>query len=316
MTTATNRHRNTASAAGDDKMDWDKLRVFHAVAEAGSFTHAGEALNLSQSAVSRQISALEESLSVPLFHRHARGLILTEQGEVLYHTAREVFSKLAMTEAMLSESKDRPKGPLKVTTTVSFGSAWLSPRIREFMDLYPEIQVTLVVDDSELDLSMREADVAIRMSPPRQPDLVQRHLMATRYHVYASSDYLKRFGTPQRAEDLDKHRIIIYGLDGRPPVRNINWLIEAGARPGHERQPIYVVNNVYAIFRAVESGLGIAALPDFMAQEASDLVRVLPELAGPDVEAYFVYPEELRSSKRIAVFRDFLLRKVAEGRNS
>jgi len=316
MTTATNRHRNTASAAGDDKMDWDKLRVFHAVAEAGSFTHAGEALNLSQSAVSRQISALEESLSVPLFHRHARGLILTEQGEVLYHTAREVFSKLAMTEAMLSESKDRPKGPLKVTTTVSFGSAWLSPRIREFMDLYPEIQVTLVVDDSELDLSMREADVAIRMSPPRQPDLVQRHLMATRYHVYASSDYLKRFGTPQRAEDLDKHRIIIYGLDGRPPVRNINWLIEAGARPGHERQPIYVVNNVYAIFRAVESGLGVAALPDFMAQEASDLVRILPELAGPDVEAYFVYPEELRSSKRIAVFRDFLLRKVAEGRNS
>jgi DNA-binding transcriptional LysR family regulator len=227
-----------------------------------------------------------------------------------------VFSKLAMTEAMLSESKDRPKGPLKVTTTVSFGSAWLSPRIREFMDLYPEIQVTLVVDDSELDLSMREADVAIRMSPPRQPDLVQRHLMATRYHVYASSDYLKRFGTPQRAEELDKHRIIIYGLDGRPPVRNINWLIEAGARPGHERQPIYVVNNVYAIFRAVESGLGIAALPDFMAQEAVNLVRILPELAGPDVEAYFVYPEELRSSKRIAVFRDFLLRKVAEGRNS
>jgi DNA-binding transcriptional LysR family regulator len=196
-------------------MDWDKLRVFHAVAEAGSFTHAGEALNLSQSAVSRQISALEESLSVPLFHRHARGLILTEQGELLYHTAREIFSKLAMTEAMLSESKDRPKGPLKVTTTVSFGSAWLTPRIREFTDLYPEIQVTLVVDDSELDLSMREADVAIRMSPPRQPDLVQRHLMTVRYRVYASTDYLKRFGTPQKPEDLDKHRLIVYGEDSR-----------------------------------------------------------------------------------------------------
>ena len=118
-------------------MDWDKLRVFHAVAEAGSFTHAGEALNLSQSAVSRQISALEESLSVPLFHRHARGLILTEQGDLLYRTAREVFSKLAMTEAMLTESKDRPKGPLKVTTTVAFGSSWLTPRMREFLVLYP-----------------------------------------------------------------------------------------------------------------------------------------------------------------------------------
>jgi len=296
-------------------MDWDKLRVFHAVAEAGSFTHAGEALNLSQSAVSRQISALEESLSVPLFHRHARGLILTEQGELLYRTAREVFSKLAMTEAMLSESKDRPKGPLKVTTTVSFGSAWLTPRIREFTDLYPEIQVSLVVDDSELDLSMREADVAIRMSPPRQPDLVQRHLMTMRYNIYASSEYLKRFGTPQKPEDLDKHRIIIYGQDARPPVRNINWLWEVGARAGYERRPIFMVNNVYGILRAVESGLGIAALPDFMAQETVDLIRILPELAGPEVEAYFVYPEELRTSKRIAVFRDFLLRKVAEGRN-
>ena len=297
-------------------MDWDKLRVFHAVAEAGSFTHAGESLNLSQSAVSRQISALEESLSVPLFHRHARGLILTEQGELLYRTAREVFSKLAMTEAMLSESKDRPKGPLKVTTTVSFGAAWLTPRIREFMDLDPEIQVSLVVNDTELDLSMREADVAIRMSPPRQPDLVQRHLTTLRYHIYASSEYLKRFGTPQKPEDLDKHRVVLYGEDSLPPTRTINFLWEAGVRPGHERRPIFMVNNVYGILRAVESGLGIAALPDFMAQEAVDLIRILPELAGPEVEAYFVYPEELRSSKRIAVFRDFLLRKVAEGRNA
>jgi DNA-binding transcriptional LysR family regulator len=203
-----------------------------------------------------------------------------------------------------------------VTTTVSFGSAWLTPRVREFTDLYPEIQVTLVVDDSELDLSMREADVAIRMSPPRQPDLVQRHLMTVRYRVYASTDYLKRFGTPQKPEDLDKHRLIVYGEDSRQPVRNINWLREVGARPGIDRQPIFTVNNVYAIFRAVESGLGIAALPDFMVQEAASLVRILPELAGPEVEAYFVYPEELRSSKRIAVFRDFLLRKVTEGRNS
>jgi DNA-binding transcriptional LysR family regulator len=297
-------------------MDWDKLRVFHAVAEAGSFTHAGEALNLSQSAVSRQISALEESLSVPLFHRHARGLILTEQGDLLYRTAREVFGKLAMTESMLTESKDRPRGPLKVTTTVSFGSAWLTPRIREFLDLYPEIQLTVVVDDSELDLSMREADVAIRMSPPRQPDLVQRHLMSVRYHVYASADYLKRHSTPKKVDDLNRHRIIVYGEDGRPPVRNINWLMEAGVKPGQERRPILTINNANAILRAVQSGVGIGAVPDFMAADAEGLVRILPEMAGPEGEAYFVYPEELRSSKRIAVFREFLVRKVAEARNA
>ncbi len=295
-------------------MDWDKLRVFHAVAEAGSFTHAGDSLNLSQSAVSRQISGLEESLQVPLFHRHARGLILTEQGELLYRTARDVFAKLSMTEAMLSESKDRPKGPLKVTTSVAFGSAWLTPRIKEFLDLYPEITLTLLVDDGELDLSMREADVAIRLSPPRQPDLVQRHLMTVRSYAFASPEYLKKHGVPARPEDLDEHRLIIYGEDVRPPTTGTNWLIEAGTKPGVDRRPILRVNNIHGIYRAVQSGLGIGAIPNYMLPDVPELVRVLPELAGPTIEAYFVYPEELRPSKRIAVFRDFLIRKVAEAK--
>jgi DNA-binding transcriptional LysR family regulator len=295
-------------------MDWDKLRVFHAVAEAGSFTHAGESLNLSQSAVSRQISALEESLSVPLFHRHARGLILTEQGELLFRTAREVFAKLSMAEGLITESKDRPKGPLKINTTVAFGGTWLAPRIREFLDLYPEIQVSMVIDDTDLDLSMREADVAIRMSPPRQPDLIQRHLLSVPSHIYAAPEYIKKHGMPRKPEDLDEHRLIVYGEDARAPVQNVNWLLDAGARPGQDRKPILSVNNFYAMLRAVDSGLGIASLADFMATEASNLVRVLPELTGPSVDAYFVYPEELRTSKRISVFRDFLLRKVAEAR--
>jgi len=293
-------------------MDWDKLRIFHAVAEAGSFTHAGEALNLSQSAVSRQIGALEESLNVTLFHRHARGLILTEQGELLYRTAHEVFSKLAMTEAQLTESKDRPKGQLKVTATVALGSTWLTPRMGEFLELYPDVAVDLVLDDRELDLSMREADVAIRMAPPRQPELVQRHLLTVHMHVYASPIYIKRHGMPKSAEDLDNHKIIVYGDDPRPPVPGINWLLSVGAKKGQPRRPVLAVNNVYAILRATQSGLGIAALPEFMVQEASSLVQVLPELEGPRIDAYFVYPEELRSSKRIQVFRDFLLRKVAD----
>jgi len=295
-------------------MDWDKLRVFHAVAEAGSFTHAGEALNLSQSAVSRQISALEESLSVPLFHRHARGLILTEQGELLYTTAREVFAKLAMTEGMLTESRDRPKGPLKITTTVAFGTVWLTPLIREFLDLYPEIELVLLVDDSELDLSMREADVAIRMSPPRQPDLVQRHLVTVNMHVYAAPDYLRKHGTPKRPQDLDNHRLIVYGNELRSPFANANWLIDLESTPGKDRRPFLQINNFFGIFQAVESGLGIAVLPDFMAGDGTRLVRILSEFIVPPAEAYLVYPEELRSSKRIAVFRDFLIRKVAETR--
>jgi DNA-binding transcriptional LysR family regulator len=290
-------------------MDWDKLRVFHAVAEAGSFTHAGEALNLSQSAVSRQISALEENLQVPLFHRHARGLILTEQGEALNRTVREVFAKLAMTEALLTESKEKPAGRLKITTTVGFGSSWLAPRLAQFLDAYPDVSVTLLLDDADLDLAMREADVAIRMHPPRQPDLVQRHLTDLRWVVCASPAYLAAHGTPERAEELRDHRLVLFG-EYRPPVPDVNWLADIGGEPG--RRARLEVNSLNAMARAIHAGAGIGALPDWMGAEMDGLARLLPDLKSPKVEVYFVYPEELRNSKRVSVFRDFLVARLQE----
>src|SRR5271170_6084568 len=273
-------------------MDWDKLRVFHAVAEAGSFTHAGDTLNLSQSAVSRQISALEEALQVPLFHRHARGLILTEQGEALNRTVREVFAKLAMTEALLTESKEKPAGRLKVTTTVGFGATWLAPRLSQFLEMYPDVTLSLLLDDLELDLAMREADVAIRMHAPKQPDLVQRHLMSMHWFVCASPDYLKRHGVPQRAEDLDAHKLILFG-DYHMPVPDMNWLADVGRREGNPRRAVLEVNSTQAMLLAIRSGIGIGAIPDFMVTENPDLVRVLEDLKAPLVDVYFVYPEEL-----------------------
>ena len=295
-------------------MDWDRLRIFHDVAEAGSFTHAGATLNLSQSAVSRQVSALEDSLSVKLFHRHARGLILTEQGELLYQTVKDVFQKLAKVESQLSETRENPSGPLRVTTTVSFGSTWLTPRIKQFVEKYPEVDFHLILSDSELDLGMRQADIGIRLTPPRQPDLIQRHLLALSTHVYGSKQYLQSRGVPQTAQDLDDHNLIVYGQDVPPPVPSVNWLLDAGADPKSPRRPALHVNNIYGIYRAVRSGLGLASLPDYMIPEDVNLVQVLPDLAGPSIQAYFVYPEELRHSKRIAVFRDFLLQKVAESK--
>ena len=298
-------------------MDWDKLRIFHAVADAGSFTHAGDTLNLSQSAVSRQISSLEQSLKVPLFHRHARGLILTEQGEDLFRTAHDVFHQLSMAEARLTESKERPQGPLRITTTVGFGSVWLTPRIKEFMDLFPEVDVSLILVYDDLDLAMREADVAIRLTPPRQPDLIQRHLMSLHHNVYASPDYLKDHGMPKTPEELDNHKIVTFGDqvgDQTELVPSLNFLINAGRGNQGPRQPVLQVNNVYGIYRAVLSGVGIGALPNYFFGGSSSLVRILPELHSPETEIYFVYPEELRQSARIAVFRDFLVRKVHESR--
>lgn len=293
-------------------MDWDKLRIFHAVAEAGSFTHAGNTLNLSQSAVSRQISTLEASLNLKLFHRHARGLILTEQGEILFRTARELFSKVAMAEALLSEGRERPRGPLKIAVTNAFGLSWIVPSLTEFSRTYPEVEVTLILTDSDLDLSMREADVAIRIGRPVQPDLVQRLIMTIGHRIYASPDYLEQFGTPETVEDLEYHRILVYGEDRAPPTPAANWLLTVSPHLGSRQNNVVRLNNTYGIYMAAQAGLGIVSLPDYMLKKSSNLVRILPQTEGTTTEAYFVYPQELRNSMRIAVFRNFLLRKISE----
>ncbi len=294
-------------------MDWDKLRIFHAAAEAGSFTHASDQLGLSQSAVSRQISALEESLGLTLFHRHARGLLLTESGETLYGTTKEVFTRLADTESRLRENKDEPSGELKLTTTVGFGANWLVPRLKEFTDRYPLINLHLIVDDRELDLAMREADVAVRFHPPVQQDLVQRKLFRVHYHLYATKDYLARKGEPKKLADIDGHDIVVYGEHAPVAIRDVNWLLTAGREAGAPpREPFFRVNNIYGVLKAVESGFGIGALPDYIIRHHPDVVKVLPEVEVPHFDTYFVYPAELRDTKRITVMRDFLLEKARE----
>jgi DNA-binding transcriptional LysR family regulator len=294
-------------------MDWDKLKVFHAAAEAGSFTHAGEHLGLSQSAVSRQVSALEGELGVSLFHRHARGLILTEQGDLLFRTAHEVFMKLESARAKLTDSKERPNGELKVTTTAGIGVNWLTPRLGEFLDLYPDIRITLLVTDEELDLSMREADVAIRLRQPQQPDLIQRKLFSVKFHAYASPEYLKRKGTPRSVEDIDNHPIIMLGGTVPQHLQNRNWLIQVGRDGKPPRVPCLIINNVLGVQRACQEGFGIAMLPDYLIED-SGLVQLFDEADAIQLDAFFLYPEELKSVARVQVFRDFLVSKAQRWR--
>lgn len=296
--------------------DWDRIRVFHGVAEAGSFTRAAESLHLSQSAISRQIGALEEDLGTALFHRHARGLVLTEQGELLLESAKTVASKLAAATSLLTETKGEPAGLLRVTANQGFGSFWLTSHLQEFLDLYPDITINLMVLDTELDLGMREADVAIRLTPPSKPDLIQKKLRTAHTHLYASSAYLDKALPLETADDLDRHRLIDYGNGTTPPpVPSLNWVLEAGRDdddPRPPREPALSINNVYGMLRAAQKGAGVASLPDYLGTISNRLVRVLPQLEGPSFDVFFVYPEEMRASARIGVFRDFLLRKMGE----
>ena len=293
-------------------MDWDKLKIFHTVAEAGSFTNASTILNLSQSAISRQIQSLEKDLKINLFERHARGLVLTSNGEYLFKTANDVISKLKEVESNLSEEKNQIKGKLIVTTVVSFGTTWLTPRIKEFMDLHPEIEIELIFDDKELDLATRQADVAIRMRRPKQLNLIQKKFVNFNYHIYDSNEYLQKNGYPKNLRDLDKHKFITYGKGAPSPVYNPDWVLKVGSKEGKKRKSLMKVNSVYGLLLAVQSGVGLAALPDYITYNISGLTKVLPDEPGKPTETHFVYPASLKDNARLIAFRNFLFSKVNE----
>ena len=293
-------------------MDWDKLKIFHAVAEAGSFTSATVNLNLSQSAISRQIQSLEEDLKVKLFERHARGLTLTENGEYVFKTAHEVITKLREVETSLGDKKNKPSGKLTVTTFVSFGTTWLTPRIQEFMQLNPEIEVELIFDDKELDLSTRQADIGIWARRPKQLNYIQKKLIDINYHIYGSPKYLEKYGYPKKLGDLNEHKFISFGKGAPSPVYNPDWALKIGMKDSNKRKPSMKVNSVMGLLLAVESGVGLAALPDYLVFQSRNLIKVLPKIEGPITEAHFVYPESLRNVARVKAFRNFLYSKISE----
>ena len=289
-------------------MDWDKLRIFHAVADAGSLTHAGDTLHLSQSAVSRQVRALEESLNTTLFHRHARGLILTEQGELLFDATQAMNKRLYAASARIRDSEEEVFGDLRVTTTLGFGSLWLAPRLPALYEDFPDLKIDLMLEERVLDLPMREADVAIRMKEPSQADLIRKKLMTVRMVLFASKSYVEQHGAPQDLKSLGDHRLICQSPD--------SIQVGAGQRLAAELMTqditsLLTVNNYFGVLQGVLNNLGIGVLPDYVQVDTPDLVRVLPDVQSTEVPVYLAFPEELRHSKRIAAFRDFVQKQIA-----
>lgn len=288
-------------------MDWDKLRIFHAVADAGSLTHAGDTLHLSQSAVSRQVRALEEALNTTLFHRHARGLILTEQGELLFDATRAMSKRLDAASARIRDSEEEVFGQLRVTTTIGFGSLWLAPRLSTLYADYPDLNIDLMLEERVLDLPMREADVAIRMKEPSQADLVRRRLMSVQMRLYANPTYLAAHGRPETLEDLRDHRLLCQNISSTQVSAGATLVRELMS---YDLPKLLTVNNYFGVLQGVNYGLGIGVLPDYTAMDQPNLVRVLPDVESNIVPVFLAYPEELRHSKRIAAFRDFVTSEI------
>lgn len=295
------------------EMDWDKLRIFHAVADAGSLTHAGDALHLSQSAVSRQIRALEESLGTTLFHRHARGLILTEQGELLFDATSTMARKLDTAAARIRDSEEEVYGELKVTTTTGFGTLWLVPRLTKLYERYPDLKIDLMLEERVLDLPMREADVAIRMKEPSQADLIRKRLLTIRMRLYATAEYLAMNERPKTLHDIARHRVICQSPT-TPQIQAGASLVQKLL--SFDVHSTLMVNNYFGVLQGVLNNIGIGVLPDYLTVDFPNLERVLPDVESVEVPVYLAYPEELRQSRRVAAFRDFVQEEILNYRRA
>ena len=295
-------------------MDWDKLKIFHNVALDLNISEAAHKMNISHSSISRQISALERDLKVSLFKRHARGLTLTEQGKILFKTAHDIFGKIALTEAKLTESNEKPTGPLTIAATVAFGTTWLAPRIEKFTNSYPEIDVSIIIENKYTDLAQGEADVALRLTEPTQMDLIRFPLYEFQFKIYSSPEYIEKFGIPKDVSELPYHKIVAFGDSVEPSIPDVNCILDL--LPKNKKVKTLFISNMYGVMRAIGGGAGIGALPEYMRISNNNLVPILPTADTPKTIIYFTYPPELKGSKKIEALRDFLVREVNKEKKS
>ena len=289
-------------------MDWDKLKIFHNVALDLNISEAAHKMNISHSSISRQVSALERELKVSLFKRHARGLTLTEQGKILFKTAHDIFGKIALTEAQLTDSKEKPAGPLTIAATVAFGTTWLAPRIEKFANSYPDIDISILIENKYTDLAQGDADVALRLTEPTQMDLIRFPLYEFQFKIYSSPEYIEKYGIPKDVSELSKHKIVAFGHDVEPSIPDVNCILDL--LPKKKKVKVLYVSNMYGVMRAIGGGAGIGALPEYMKISSNNLVPILPDAKTPKAVIYFTYPSELKGSKKIAALRDFLVRET------
>jgi DNA-binding transcriptional LysR family regulator len=288
-------------------MDWNKLRTFYHVASVGSFSKAAESLNITQSALSRQVLDLEYSLKKTLFFRRPRGLELTKEGEILYSTARKVYAEIEAGETNLYEEETIPKGLLKICTTPEIATFWLSSYLPGFLSRYPDIRVAVISSAQPTDYLLSKADISLITRKTQSPDFIQKSMIKVKLKLYASPEYIQKHGSPKDLKDLDKHQLLTYGDYINHPYENINWILNAGASSGQVREPYLQINSMHGLQLMAEAGFGIISLsPENPSLKISNLVQILPDAEGPDIETFLVYPMQLKNSKRVQAFREYM----------
>lgn len=287
-------------------MDWDDLRVFLAVARAGRLAVAARKLGVEHSTVSRRIAALESQLGAPLFHRTARGYLLTPVGETIVASAEAMERAAVTVGARARETTGRVAGRVRLALVPEFASHWVAPKLPAFRDEYPDIELHIVVGTRELDLSRGEAEIAVRAPHPRQPGLVAVRLARTTAGLYIAKCLLGR----RRVRVIDAasaggYPLLVYTAPFHA-LQAAPWF-----QPVLHVVPIALeTNSTHALLAAARAGLGIAVLPRFVARQHDELVAVSDHVAERDV--WMITHPEFRRDPKVRATADFL-KRIAVG---
>lgn len=288
-------------------MDWDKLKQFYYVAKVGNFTRAGERLNISQSALSRSVRSLEDALHAKLFQRNTRGVILTKQGEILFDHVNQMMESVHKAQNSIREEGDEALGVLKIAATYGVAMLYIAPHLPGFVEKFPKIRITLLGTDIAPDLDLCESDVVIHPFMPNHPNYIQRYLATMYLKVYASKSYLKKFGMPKKISDLNNHRLIGYGDHHNHPYHCSNWLLTVGLPEGESREPFIQANSTLTRVMLAQADMGIITVPgEHPGIDKSGLEEIKLDVDGPSIELYYIYSKQLKNSKRIIEFRNYL----------
>ena len=289
-------------------MGWERLRYFYYITKSGNFSNAAKLLNVSQSSLSRTIQNLEDRIGYKLFLRLPRGLLLTEQGEILFNACKKIFTEIEIALTQIDKERGEPQGSIRIRATGGLVNFYLLKYVPRFLELYPKITFTFIAKDSIPEFDFAEADVAIRPAMAEQKNIIQRYLFKNHIRLYASRDYLKKFGMPKHPKDLDHHRLIGFGSHQDVyDFQHLNWHLTVGSETGQVRTPFIEVNTPLGRIQLASLGMGIAAISkEHPGLEDYNLIEVLPDLPGETVETYYIYPVQLKDSKRIQVLGDYL----------
>ncbi|PVZ71635.1 LysR family transcriptional regulator [Pelagibaculum spongiae] len=286
------------------------LAIFVSVVENNGFAAAARNLGVSKSSISKRVTQLEAHLGARLLNRSTRKLSLTEAGECYFAKAVNALAAAQEAEDSVSELQGKPKGCLKITTPMSFGRLYIAPLIAQFLQLYPDIEIDMVMEDSVADLVGGGYDLAIRGGVLPDSSLIARKIAPCHNMLLASADYLNKFGMPKTPADLYQHNCLhyVYFSGAR------EWTLIGESGPV-KVQPTgnYQVNNSEALMTAILGGVGIGRLTTFTASEqirSGELVRVLPEYSLPQQTMYAVLPERKHLPAKVRVFIDFILDKI------